>query len=216
MSDKRGLYAVVIVAVILLLLMRKGMTGGDTTVIQRDGDTINLSTPIVHYDIPQVPGTPPGAWDWMQTTNLSCGCDAGLWKNPVVIQVVDQKITSYPSYSYVVQKEYIAAPTPVYNFPVYTPPPPPPAPPQATYWTEWGWNVHDEPAQYIVTSEGTTLIGGKYSRRNDIYGTYPDQTKYGWTQSGENVYYQGKRFVHDRSHDYDRPGTGGHQKQWHP
>lgn len=199
MDDKRGLWAVVIVAIILFLLLARGRTS--TTIVNKSDVpplAITVDNPI--YNLPTLPPIGSGAWDWMQSTDLGCGCDAGQWKAPIYIAPVLPEVFSYPVYNYVVNTQYVPVPGSGNNFAVYTPPPPP------EWWYEWGTNVKGEiNRQYIVTSLGTTLIGGKYSRKPDQWGGYGDQTKYGWTQTGPDVYYGGKHFVHNPARDYPHP-----------
>lgn len=198
-GDRKAVTIGGIILIILLLLWWKFGRALDTILVHDKPTTIDVEAPPgVTYELPPIViPHDPGAWDWMQTTDLSCGCDAGLFQGQQLVAPVIMPV-AYPVYKYVNTTTYEGPNN--YNFPTFTPPANP------TWWYEWGKNVMGEVnRQYIMTSEGTTLIGGKYSRAPDQWGTYGDQTKYDWTQSGPNIYYNGKRFVHDTTRDYPHP-----------
>jgi hypothetical protein len=185
------------ILVILLLLLWWRFGRSDHTLFVHDKDTtIDVETgPITNYNLP--PLTIPnvgGPWDWMQTTDLGCGCDAGLWKQPVEIAPATALPQSYPVYRYVTNNVYSAGPT--YDFPEFRAPPPP------TWWYAVVPGPYMSSQKYyankqvIVTSTGDRFGTGKGQGLGVGYGYYTEYTK-----TGSDLYYNGKRFVHDPSKD---------------
>lgn len=193
-----------VIIIILLLLYLKFGRSTNTVLIHDKPVKIDVELPPVsNYNLP--PLTFPkvgGAWDWMQTTDLSCGCDAGLFKAPVLIAPTFTQPQSYPVYKYIVDNQYQAGPT--YNFPIYTPPPLP------TWHWEYGWSDavgRYENRMYPVTEDGVTILMGKYGRTmSDAYGSYPSQTKQ-YTLSGGDLYVGSKRYRHEPQLDHSRPSS---------
>lgn len=198
-SDRHLVTGGGILVILLLLLWWKVGGGRDTLFVHDKPVTIGVDLPpVMNYDLPPlVIPRAGGPWDWMQTTDLGCGCDAGLWKQPMEITPAPQLPQSYPVYRYVTQTEYTAGPT--YNFPVYV------APPLPTWW-------YVSLPGYIDRYKGPYLLQGIETSDGQRFATSKRysmgaavQMYNAYTLSGSDLYAAGKRFVHDPAKDKIAP-----------
>ena len=192
------------VIVILLLLWKSGVRGValPASISRGLAPAVNVST--TQYVLPglQIPSL-GGAWDWMQTTDLECGCDAGgTTFDPTRFETTPGVPKALPSYTYVkpapvgAGSYYYPQPT---HFDTYQAPPP-----LKWHW-EYGWSVtNPEERSYPVGEDGVVFLTGKYARRTDFAGSYPFQTK-DVVWQGTDIISQGKKYVHDADADQKRP-----------
>jgi hypothetical protein len=194
MTDNRKAMAVTVTfIVILFLLVWRSKAAGNTIINQSSAPPILVSAPIEQFSLPAIVKR-GGAWDWMQTTDLSCGCDVGLWKEPILIGPSVAPATSYPVYKYIVTNNYSGGNNVSPAFAQFVTPQLP------TFHFENGINVQGEYRTYAVTEFGEVMLGGKYSRHADNYGTYPMQTKT-FELNGPDLFVDGKHYKYDRSKD---------------
>lgn len=182
--DRRVAIVAIVLCVILALLMR----GRGTTIIQEASapDIVLGGANISTFEVPSI-ATPPslpkysgGTWDWMQTTNLMCGCDTDY--KPQILLEPPPPPPARPSISYVFLNPPPlelppAAPVPSIAFPpasvAYKPPLPAPVVAASKPTYQWAW---DGLQRVVILSNGTKLKAGldnrKFVQNNDGTITY--------------------------------------------
>lgn len=173
--DRRVAIIAIVLCVILAFLLR----GRGSNIIVQEADAppiIVKGGDVTNYELPPIAGgTELGGykggnkpWDWMQTTNLLCGCDTGF-KQQIIIEPPPPP-PQRPNISYVfMTPPPLNLPPPV-TIPTYTPPPAiaytPPPPPiiQAASRPSFRW-AWDGLQRVVILDNGVKLLAGLSNRK---------------------------------------------------
>lgn len=182
MNEHRSpMYFVGTIAAIILLWLFLRSRASNSTVLAGDYTPPAVVVENVTYNLPALtlPGF-GGVWDWMQTTSLGCGCDAGgthfdptRFESPSV--VVPNNPPSYRFVAPVPNPPSYYYPAPPTNFEVATFPGP--------YWY-WGWQ---NMSRVVYLSSGQALPAGGLNRP--------------FVLNGNDLSYHGYHYTHDASRD---------------
>jgi len=188
MDRKTAAIALLIAAVILALLARRG--NAITIVEEKAPDVFQIESPsVINYNLPALPDMGGitnhlNPWDWMQTTNLMCGCDAGDFKAQVFQEIFPPPQRPTTQYVFVTPPAINPLP-PAPSFTLVNNPPPigynPPAASPIYKATmpsyTWGW---DGLQRVVILSNGLHLKAGisnrKFTQNNDGTITYQGVT----------------------------------------
>lgn len=182
-TERRGpvFFVGTVAAIILLLLFLRArqssailVSGGDYTPPPVVVNTVQYQLP--GFTIPSL----GGAYDWMQTTDLACGCEVGgPHFDPTKFESPSVPAVSPPAYVFIRQQPspppsyyYPAPPT---NFEVATFPGP-------TWW--WGWQNF---SRVVYLSSGQVLPAGGLNRE--------------FVLNGSDLSFHGYHYSHDASRD---------------
>jgi hypothetical protein len=206
--EKRAYLVATVAVIIALLLWRFRVQHINLDERTQTPGAVTVAPIVNRYDV--APLKPVGTdFDWMQTTNLACDCDSDFepipWEAPKVVVLERQ------NYVYADRTEYLPRAPINPTFAVYQ------APPPLTWWYEWGTNVKNEQAMYIMREDGVNVILGKYSRKGEtrkmrwgpqtgfaLFRPFYQQTK-DKNLNGADLISDGKKFVHDPNRDDVKP-----------